>query len=164
MPNEQWWSPKVVGARQVMTETIVKMHLAGCKNREIANQLGIHHNTVALRLKNAGYASRKTRPRPADVPEIAAVVDLFDNGVHPSNIAEQLDVSEAFVFQKLRTARRISGNDGDEKESATHSGSARPTKKAKTSGASFTQDKADAMPNDAEILKQTATSTRDARA
>ena len=38
-------------------------------------------------------------------------------------------MSEAFVFQKLRTARRISGNDGDEKESATHSGSARPTKK-----------------------------------
>ena len=89
---------------------------------------------------------------------------LFDNGVHPSNIAEQLDVSEAFVFQKLRTARRISGNDGDEKESVTHSGSARPTKKANMSGASFTQDKADAMPNDAEILKQTATSTRDARA
>jgi hypothetical protein len=37
MPNDQslWRSPKVLGARQVMTETVVLMHLAGCKNREV---------------------------------------------------------------------------------------------------------------------------------
>ena len=46
MPNEQWWSPKVVGARQVMTETIVKMHLAGCKNREVSTVIARQRNSA----------------------------------------------------------------------------------------------------------------------
>ena len=83
-------------------------------------------------------------------------MDLFDKGIQPSNIAKQLDVSDSFVTQKLRTARRISGNDGNENVNSKRSGGGGAAKKAKTSGASLTKDKADTVPDGAEMKQMTS--------
>ena len=93
---------------------------------QIASQLGIHHNTVYLRLKSVGYSSRKTRPQPESA-EIAAVVSYFDQ-VSRTKSSRKLDESRSAVSKKAKVAPRArsvkSEHDDDEDSSALSQGAA----------------------------------------
>jgi len=114
------WRPmcNVYGAREVTTGMVVQLHLSGCTNREIASQLGIHHNTVYLRLKSVGYSSRKTRPQPESA-EIAAVVSYFDQ-LSRTKSSRKLDESRSAVSKKAKVAprtRSVKSEHGDDEDS-----------------------------------------------
>ena len=47
--GDQWRRPAVFGARQVTTETIVQMHLAGCMNREVSGACAARMRFVRAR-------------------------------------------------------------------------------------------------------------------
>ena len=96
-------------------ELIVTMHHEGLTNREIADRLGVHYNTVAMRLKILGITSRMKRTPAAQIPATDDIVNLFNQGLSQSNIAKQLGVSQSFISKRLKK-RRLEGEKGPDAE------------------------------------------------
>ena len=98
-------------------ELIVTMHHEGLTNREIADRLGVHYNTVAMRLKILGITSRMKRTPAAQIRATDDIVNLFNQGLSQSHIAKQLGVSQSFISKRLKK-RRLEGEKGPDAEKA----------------------------------------------